>query len=113
MEVDPPSSSSGNQPVSSSNLKRSNSAPMINLLVTTQCETSSALEIRPSTSTSVRRLSSSNLSLQNAPLSASPPIRGTNRVAKLKQEESHIVDRENSMKKKYSPLCGLVVTGEG
>ncbi|XP_012937100.1 mastermind-like domain-containing protein 1 [Aplysia californica] len=95
MEVDSPSSSSPSPVQNGTSLKRSNSAPMINLLVTSQPDASPPSMFKVTNSTALRRLSSSNMSLHNAPAaSTSPPIRGTDRVARLKQEEIHIADRE-------------------
>ncbi|BFZ00196.1 hypothetical protein BsWGS_03235 [Bradybaena similaris] len=93
MEVDSPTSSSS--PVQNGGtLKRSNSAPMINTLVTSQADISPPATLKPITCAALRRLSSSNMSLHSTPASTSPPIRGTDRVARIKQEEIHIADRE-------------------
>ncbi|KAI8770426.1 protein FAM122A [Biomphalaria glabrata] len=95
MEVDPPASSSSSpQQNSGGTLKRSNSAPMINTLVTSEAEVSPPTSFKTATSVALRRLSSSNMSLHNAPSSTSPPIRSTDRVTRIKQEEIHKADIE-------------------
>ncbi|KAH9488986.1 hypothetical protein Btru_041460 [Bulinus truncatus] len=95
MEVDPPTSSSSSpQQNSGGSLKRSNSAPMINTLVTSEADVSPPTSFKMATSVALRRLSSSNMSLHNAPPSTSPPIRSTDRVSRIKQEEIHKADME-------------------
>ncbi|XP_052784439.1 P2R1A-PPP2R2A-interacting phosphatase regulator 1-like [Mya arenaria] len=116
MEVDPPSSNNISTPIHNPNphhglhshdlesamngngipapgaLKRSSSAPMINILVST-----SALEISPpNTFTSAdsqrtRRFSSSSMTLHNAALT---PVKIADRLNQLKHEESEIVVRD-------------------
>ncbi|CAL1538851.1 unnamed protein product, partial [Lymnaea stagnalis] len=95
MEVDPPTSSSSS-PVQNNGgtLKRSNSAPMINTLVTSEADISPPVSFKTTTSTALRRMSSSNMTLHNAPPSTSPPIRSTDRVTRIKQEEIHKADIE-------------------
>ncbi|CAG2218579.1 unnamed protein product [Mytilus edulis] len=96
MEVDLPVSHSHGQ--GNTNLKRSNSAPMINVLVNT---TQSPPEIshhshtqtfRQAGDTSrIRRFSSSSLSL-NSPIAA--PVKIPNRVNEIKREESFVTVAE-------------------
>ncbi|GFO45514.1 protein fam122a [Plakobranchus ocellatus] len=94
MEVDSSPTSSSPVPSGNGTLKRSNSAPMINSLITSQADSSPPTALKPANAAAARRLSSSNMSLNSTPAPASPPIRGTDRVARIKQEEIHIADRE-------------------
>ncbi|XP_041351842.1 P2R1A-PPP2R2A-interacting phosphatase regulator 1-like isoform X2 [Gigantopelta aegis] len=71
-------------------LKRSNSAPMINALVATTHNEASTSTFRPAEANRLRRFSSSNMALHTA----SPTIRVPGRVSQIKNEESHIPDRE-------------------
>eukprot|EP00105_Crassostrea_gigas_P005933 XP_011419693.1 PREDICTED: protein FAM122A isoform X1 [Crassostrea gigas] len=102
MEVDPPSGPASHQVATSSggNLKRSNSAPMINVLV-------SQPEISPPTNTfkmsdcsRLRRFSSSSMSL-NQP-GQSTPVKIPDRVNRLKDEEIHIVEKEKEHERDVS-----------
>ncbi|XP_062594944.1 P2R1A-PPP2R2A-interacting phosphatase regulator 1-like [Saccostrea cucullata] len=102
MEVDPPPGPSNNQPPASSggSLKRSNSAPMINVLV-------SQPEISPPTSTfkvsecsRLRRFSSSSMSLNQC--GPSTPVKIPDRVNRLKDEEIHIVEKEKEHERDVS-----------
>ncbi|XP_064615025.1 P2R1A-PPP2R2A-interacting phosphatase regulator 1-like [Liolophura sinensis] len=90
MEVDPPTTSASSN--GNSNLKRSNSAPMINVLAATHVEPSSSL-FRSSESSRLRRFSSSSASLN---LQASTPVKIPDRVNQIKHEESHITHRETA-----------------
>ncbi|CAG5114588.1 unnamed protein product [Candidula unifasciata] len=67
---------------------------MINTLVTSPVDISPPATLKPATCVALRRMSSSNMNLHNTAASTSPPIRGTDRVARIKQEEIHIADRE-------------------
>lgn len=102
MEVDPPPGPANNQPPTSSggSLKRSNSAPMINVLV-------SQPEISPPTSTfkvsecsRLRRFSSSSMSLNQC--GPSTPVKIPDRVNRLKDEEIHIVEKEKEHERDVS-----------
>ncbi|KAK3095922.1 hypothetical protein FSP39_020856 [Pinctada imbricata] len=98
MEVDPPASSSSSVPsTSSGTLKRSNSAPMINALVSqAQPDISppaNSFKFTEGTSSRIRRFSSSSMCL-NATASATTPVKIPDRVNRLKEEESHIVEKE-------------------
>lgn len=72
-------------------LKRCNSAPMINILVST-----AGMQISPPSSFSAldsqrtRRFSSSSMTLHGS----STPVKVADRLNQLKQEESHIADRD-------------------
>lgn len=72
-------------------LKRCNSAPMINILVST-----ASMQISPPSSFSAtdsqrtRRFSSSSMTLHGS----STPVKVADRLNQLKQEESHIADRD-------------------
>ncbi|KAL8594776.1 hypothetical protein ACOMHN_047494 [Nucella lapillus] len=99
MEVDPPSTSGG-QNSQGGTLKRSNSAPMINLLVAA----SQSVEVSPSSSFKtadagrLRRLSSSNMGIHAA--STAPPLpKATDRINQIKHEENNITDRETAHEK--------------
>ncbi|XP_071165922.1 P2R1A-PPP2R2A-interacting phosphatase regulator 1-like [Mytilus edulis] len=106
MEVDLPVSHSHGQ--GNTNLKRSNSAPMINVLVNT---TQSPQEIshhshtqtfRQAGDTSrIRRFSSSSLSL-NSPIAA--PVKIPNRVNEIKREESFVTVAEKE-KEQERDIC--------
>ncbi|XP_045200211.1 P2R1A-PPP2R2A-interacting phosphatase regulator 1-like [Mercenaria mercenaria] len=109
MEVDPPSSNNISPPIgycsrdlesAGSNgknsipapgtLKRCNSAPMINILVST-----ASMQISPPSNFSIdsqrtRRFSSSSMTLHGS----TTPIKVADRLNMLKQEESHIADRD-------------------
>lgn len=106
MEVDLPISHPTTQ--GNSNLKRSNSAPMINVLVnTTQSppETSHHEHTQTfrqaDTSSRIRRFSSSSLNL-NSPTTVSTPVKISNRVNEIKREESHVAEKE---KEQERDLC--------
>ncbi|XP_076453769.1 P2R1A-PPP2R2A-interacting phosphatase regulator 1-like isoform X2 [Babylonia areolata] len=101
MEVDPPSTSSG-QNSQGGTLKRSNSAPMINLLVAA----SQSVEASPSSSFKnadagrLRRLSSSNMGIHHASSTGQlPGPKATDRVNQIKHEENNITDRETAHEK--------------
>ncbi|KAK7090082.1 P2R1A-PPP2R2A-interacting phosphatase regulator 1-like isoform X2 [Littorina saxatilis] len=98
MEVDPPSSS-GVQPSSGGTLKRSNSAPMINMLVATSqsVEVSPSSSFKPADASRLRRLSSSNMGVNAA--SNLPAPKSTDRVNQIKHEENNITDRETQHEK--------------
>ncbi|XP_014781799.1 P2R1A-PPP2R2A-interacting phosphatase regulator 1 [Octopus bimaculoides] len=92
MEVDPPSVSScpstvGTSSCGTGGLKRSNSAPMINVLTVSAVDYSPSLIKQES---KIRRFSSSNMSLNNLNSNLKIP----DRINQIKREESHITDRE-------------------
>lgn len=93
MEVDPPSLTNcpsvvvSGGPGGPSGLKRSNSAPMINILTTSTVDYSSSLFKQES---KVRRFSSSNMSLNNL----NSNLKFPDRINQIKREESHLSDRE-------------------
>lgn len=106
MEVDPPAlSQSGGQ----GTLKRSNSAPMINVLVSSSDphinQDFSPPSFRSDDVTRIRRFSSSSMCL-NSPL-VSAPVKIPDRVNRLKLEESHIEEKERQHEKEVSSALKL------
>lgn len=98
MEVDPPSSSSVQTSQSGGTLKRSNSAPMINLLVaTSQVEVGPSSSFKTSDANRLRRLSSSNMGIHAAVSTHLP--RAPDRINQLKHEENSITVRETAHEK--------------
>lgn len=99
MEVDLPLNHGHNQ--GTSNLKRSNSAPMINVLVNASLsppEISHAQTFKLTDPSRIRRFSSSSLSL-NSPNAVSAPVKIQNRVNEIKREESHVVEKEKEQER--------------
>ncbi|KAL5004384.1 hypothetical protein ScPMuIL_017840 [Solemya velum] len=92
MEVDPPSTSCSG----TSNLKRSNSAPMINVLMSTQ-ESPSTQTLRQADVSRIRKISTSSMSLH--PQTPTQPIKIPDRIHQIKQEEIQIADRETAREK--------------
>ncbi|KAK3604457.1 hypothetical protein CHS0354_015631 [Potamilus streckersoni] len=74
-------------------LKRSNSAPMINVLVASTSSSEISPPLRPLDSQRCRRFSSSSMNVHGL---AMTPVKVPDRIYQLKQEESHIADRETA-----------------
>ncbi|XP_025079479.1 protein FAM122A-like isoform X2 [Pomacea canaliculata] len=96
MEIDPPASSSVPTSQGGGTLKRSNSAPMINMLVaTSHVEVSQSSSFKAADTARIRRLSSSNMGIHNIAYSPKPP----DRVNQIKHEENSITHREAAHEK--------------
>ncbi|GFR70610.1 protein FAM122A [Elysia marginata] len=111
MEVDSSPTSSSPVPGGSGTLKRSNSAPMINSLVTSQPDISPTITLKPATATAARRMSSSNMALNNTPAPASDssePMEGQPRRPRSFSESLHIMTQSNILCGSPSPTRGPV-----
>ncbi|KAL3848591.1 hypothetical protein ACJMK2_019440 [Sinanodonta woodiana] len=74
-------------------LKRSNSAPMINVLVASSNSSEISPPHRSLDSQRCRRFSSSSMNIHGSSMT---PVKVPDRIHQLKQEESHIADRETA-----------------